>query len=191
MVAHREHALREALEEALPVVLQGGGLAVHQLLRGDDLPAEGLGDGLVSEADAQDRDLARETFDRRKGDARRIGVARARPEDDRGGLHRLDLVERGGVVLDDLHVRAQHPQFLDDVVGEGVVVIDKKDHGGVPYKAAANVAAAKMAFDLLIVSWYSLSGSESATMPAPARITSWRPSSIIVRMTIAKFMSPV
>ena len=38
------------------------------------------------------------------------------------------------------------------------------------YSPAAKRAASKMALDLLTVSRYSFAGSESATMPAPARI---------------------
>ena len=62
------------------------------------------------------------------GQRQRIGIARARAEHDGSRLHRLELVDRGRVVLHDLHVRTQHPQFLDDVVGERIVVVYHQNH---------------------------------------------------------------
>ena len=46
-------------EYALAVVIDCAGLAVHQVAGADDLAAEGFADGLVAQADAQDRSLAR------------------------------------------------------------------------------------------------------------------------------------
>jgi hypothetical protein len=77
VVAVDGELLRQPGEHAL---LRGGdhaGLAVHQLLGPDDLAAESRANGLVPQADPQDRQLAREMADRRHRDTR-LG-RRARP----------------------------------------------------------------------------------------------------------------
>ena len=50
-------------EDRRPVVTDCGGFAVHQLLRANDVAAERLSDRLMSQADAEDRDLALEPFE--------------------------------------------------------------------------------------------------------------------------------
>ena len=42
----------------------------------------------------------------------------------RSGLERLDLVDGDHVVAQHLHLRAELAEVLDEVVGEGVVVIE-------------------------------------------------------------------
>ncbi len=195
VVAHRLEVLGEALEEAAAVVVDAAGLAVHQALGGNDASAESLRDGLVPEADAEEGDLAGERRDRGEGHAGGIGVAGSGREDQGFRVLRGDPGHVDGVVLGDLDVRAEHGQFLDDVVGEGIVVVYHQNHGSVSKcgqsSPAATEAASKDALDLLTVSWYSLTGSESATMPAPARISRRPFCRNRVRMTMAKFMSPV
>src|SRR5688500_19797821 len=56
MVARRREGVRQPAEYPAPVVADGGGLAVHELLRVHDPAAERLPDRLVPEADAQDRE---------------------------------------------------------------------------------------------------------------------------------------
>ncbi len=53
-------------------------------------------------------------------------------------------------------------QLLDQIIGERVIVIDHQDHFSLALSMALNIAAA-----FLKVSWYSPSGEESYTMPAP------------------------
>ena len=77
VVAHRLEALRERLEDALPVVAYAARLAVHKRLRADDAPTERLRYRLVSEADAEHRDFPRERLYRRERDSGGVGIARA------------------------------------------------------------------------------------------------------------------
>src|SRR2546422_11650631 len=68
-----------------------------------------------------------------------------------------------------------------EVVDERVVVVDQQDHGTM---AATSPRA------LSSVSWYSCSGSESATMPPPTwKYTSW-PSTRQVRITMLVSSAP-
>ena len=96
VVARAGHGLREVAEDGAVVVLDGLGLAVHELRRADDLAAEGCADGLVAEADAEDGDLLvsrkrGEVLDERDEDAGVLRRAGAGREDDarRGAARRL------------------------------------------------------------------------------------------------------
>ena len=85
----------------------------------------------MSEADAQQRQLAHEplaTFDR---DARLGGRAGAGRDDHAVRLHLEQLVDRDLVVAKDLDVEraVDLAQPLDEVVGEGIEIVDERDHG--------------------------------------------------------------
>src|SRR5207248_9624169 len=128
-----------------------------------DHPAEGLAEALVAEADAQDGHPAAQLADRRQRDAGVVRVARPRRDDQRAVAAQLG--DRDGIVAVDLSLRAELGQVLDQVVGEGVVVVDDGDPHGI---SSARRIASKSTPALASVSWYSRSGTESATIPAPA-----------------------
>src|SRR4030095_11110894 len=85
---------------------------------------------LMTEADAEDWHLARERADQLAGTtglARCTGAGRddeMRRRERAGGAR----VER--VVAPYRDVRAEHAQALDEVVGEGIVVVDEQDSCG-------------------------------------------------------------
>ena len=86
----------------------------------------------------------------------------------RSGFNALDLVDGDLVVSLDHHLDAELAEILDEVVGEGVVVIDDEHHGVSPSTDPARSMARIIPMALLTVSWYSPSGVESATTPPPA-----------------------
>ena len=67
------------------------------------------------------------------GDARFLRRARAGRNDDVARLQLRDLVDGDLVVAKDaqVDVRIHLAQALHEVVGEGIVVVDEKDHGGI------------------------------------------------------------
>ena len=148
MVAHRLEALREPLEDALPVVAYAARLAVHQRLRADDAPAERLRDRLMPEADAEDRNLPRERLNRGERDAGGVGIARAGGYDEGLRLQRLDARDVDLVVAEDPHVYPERLDGLNEIVRERIVVVYEDCHTS----SFANSAAWKTAFDLFIVS---------------------------------------
>src|SRR5437667_120432 len=87
----------------------------------------------------------------------------------------LDLLVRRGVVASYHGVFPQLAHVAGQVVDERVVVVDQQDHGT---RAAMRPRA------LSRVSWYSCSGSESATMPPPTWKYTSRPSTGPVRITM-------
>ena len=100
------------------------------------------------------------------------------------------LVDGGPVVAHGRHLRPQLAEVLDEVVGEGVVVVEDEDphaHSGC-WQASeiARIAAWALATD----SSYSNAGWASATVPPPA--CTWATPSLTttVRMWIAVSRSP-
>src|SRR5438270_4691210 len=143
-----------------------------------DRAAEGLAESLVAEADAQDGQVPGELPDRLERDA---GIVwRAGTRRDHEGVEPSQVGRRDRVVTEDRRLRARLVAELDQVEGEGVVVIDdphpdlpspdsgKGLGGGRHGMPSACSIAAKRTLALASVSWYSRCGSESATIPAPA-----------------------
>ena len=75
VVAGRLQRVGQAGEDALAVVADPRGLAVHELGRGDDAPAVDVADGLVAQADPEHRQPLR----RRGGDERLHDAGVLRP----------------------------------------------------------------------------------------------------------------
>ena len=129
--AHRQIAVRE---QPLAAMHNLGDLAVYRHAAADDARAERLADRLVAEADAEERDVAVAAYevDAAAGAGGRSGSGR---DDDRA---RSALDQRRGVeriVADDRQRDAGKAfDLLDQVVGEGVVVVDY-DNGVVSGRA--------------------------------------------------------
>src|SRR5512147_210677 len=98
-----------------------------------------------------------------------------------------DLLQRQGVVAVDDRRLAQLGDIPGQVVDEAVVVVEQEDHGVAT--AAARVVIRARA--LSSVSWYSSSGSESATMPPPTEKYARPPSATKVRITMLVSIAPV
>jgi hypothetical protein len=63
---------RDVFEDALPVVSDGGGLAVHETRSALHFAAVDCAEALMSEADSEHGNFAREVFDRLRGRRRRL-----------------------------------------------------------------------------------------------------------------------
>ena len=128
VVAGRLEAGRDAGEERRAGVLDRADPAVQRLRRRHHPAAVGPAEALVAEADAQQRRLA--AADRLGADAEvalALGPARPRREDDVVELQPRQLVPARLVVADDDRLPAVHlRQQLEEVVGEGVVVVDQQ-----------------------------------------------------------------
>ena len=118
----------QAAEHAYIIVVHRRHLAMHHLAGPDDIAAVHLADGLVAQANAQDRQLAGEVANGVHGDARLIRGARARGNHQPLGLQGFNLLNGDFVVAVYLHVGTQLGQVLHHVVGEGIVVIDHQQH---------------------------------------------------------------
>ncbi|MNN56461.1 hypothetical protein D3C81_1713950 [compost metagenome] len=99
-------------------------LAVHDLLRTHHLAAECRAYCLMSEADAEDRQLACKLLQDRNRHAGFMRRARTGRNADALRIQRGDLFQCDLVITYGVHVFAQFAEVLHQVVGERVVVID-------------------------------------------------------------------
>src|SRR6266478_8493303 len=187
VVTRGDEGVAEAREDPAAVVTDRRGLAVHLRLCARDRGAVRLADRLVPQADAEDRRRGAEPPDDVERHARLVGIAGSGRDHDALGLERDDRLAGQSVVAHDLERRAQLAEILDEVVGEGVVVVDDEDHRSVP---AASRSARIMPRALELVSSHSVFGSESATMPAPTWTEARRPWHTIVRIVMHESRFP-
>ena len=129
MVAGAGHGAGDSGEDGLAVVRDAAGFAVHELRGADDVASEGCADGLVAEADSEDGPLAGEALNERDENAGVLRRAGAGREHEPLGREGFDLVDRELIVAADDHFGAEFAHVLHQVVGEGVVVVENKDHG--------------------------------------------------------------
>ena len=167
---------------------------MHQLLRANDVATQRRTNALVTQADAQNRQLAHEVANRRYRNAGLVGGAGAGRHHQAVGLARGDFFQRDFVVAEDFDLGTQLAKVLDDVVGEAVVVIDHQQldlvHGAHSNPSSTSSLARSKARALASVSFHSSSGTESATTPAAACTYRVWFLMMPVRMAIATSMSP-
>ncbi len=119
VIAHGFEGRRDAIEDAVPVMDDAGGLAVHQARSAAHLAAEDRAQALMAQADSQHRDFAVEVFDRLGGDAVILdGFAGAGGDDQVIRFEGDQFVERDLVIAEDFDVCAQFAEVLDEVVGK-------------------------------------------------------------------------
>jgi len=99
-------------------------LAVHQFLGMHNLAAERFADRLMPKANAEQRNLAGKLADDGERNPGLRRSRRSRRDHQILGIQARDLAQRDRVVAEDLHLLPQLAEVLDDVVGEGVVVVD-------------------------------------------------------------------
>src|SRR2546428_3920453 len=186
VVPRPDERVGQSVVDSASIVTDLRHLSMHGCRGADDLATEGCADALVTEAHTQDRDMACQLRHQRRRDAGLVRGAGARRNHHRGGLHRSNLARCGLIVPEDADVARQLAQVLHEVVGERIVVVDNNDHGrGAVARSRYRVSASTRggastflrftlsiaftsALALFTVSTYSRSGTESATIPAPA-----------------------
>src|SRR5262245_16019025 len=129
----------------------------------------------MAQADAENRRRLPHLADHAHRHTRLFGTSRPWRDDDPVGPRRHHVLERGGIVTHHLHLGAELPEVLHQVVRERIVVVDDEDHirsaeaFALRYKPAwASSSARSRAFALSRVSSNSAAGFESMTIPAPA-----------------------
>src|SRR5882672_1294776 len=193
VIPGRKERARDTAENTGPRMDDPGGLPVNHLARMPDCPPEGLADRLMPQAHSEYRHLAREIANCGQRYSRFARGAGSRGNDDALRAHRPDVRGSDLVVAGDLDLGSQFLQILHEVPGERIVVVDHEDHGAshVSRPFATISAARNTALALACVSRHSFSGTESATIPAPAW-TCMRPALIkAVRIAMARSMSPL
>src|SRR5580765_3430079 len=108
----------QSAEDSLAVVLDLAGLAVHQVLRADNLSAEGGADCLMSQAHSEQGHFAGEVADQIDTDASFQRSAGTRRDHDSLGAQGCDFGDAHLVVTANLDFGAQFSEILDEVVSE-------------------------------------------------------------------------
>jgi hypothetical protein len=132
VVAGDGEVLGQAGEDTLARMPYRRGLAVGRLRGAHDLAAEGLGDGLVPEADAEHRHPAAEVANDVHRNAGLVGGTGAGRDDDVIGGEGLDVAHRERVIAEDAQVGAERAEGLGEVIGKRVIVVDHQNHGHDP-----------------------------------------------------------
>src|SRR5882762_4765444 len=170
MVARGGEGIRQLAENIFAVVMDLARFAVEELRGADDFAAERSANGLMAEAHTEDRKFSGEALDQLHGNARLLRRARTRRNYDAFRISPDNLFHGDFVVAVHLDVATQLAEILREVVGKGIVVVEKQNHFGFldRFPQCAFSSAASSAFDLFTLSCYSPPGVESATMPPPA-----------------------
>ncbi len=140
---------------------------MHRPRRADHFAAANFRDALVPEANPEDWPLAAQVPHDLIADPRLARGARSRRDADAGRAHFLNPGDGNLIVSPNDRFDPELAEILHEIVGERIVVIDDQQLGHSAL-AVARAIASSAAFALLTVSRYSLAGSESATIPAPA-----------------------
>src|SRR5271156_4836510 len=130
VIAGAGHGAGDAGEDGFPVVFDLAGFTVHQLRRATHVSAEGRADSLVSETDAEDGDFVGESPDEVDADASLLRCAGSGRKEDALRGECFDFANSELVVAADGHLRTQLAHVLHQVVGEGIVVVENKNHRG-------------------------------------------------------------
>ena len=115
---------RQVPEHPLALMVELIGLAVHDTGGAHDLAAEGLADGLMAEAHAEDGQATGEMADHVQGDPGLVRRVRPRRQADPIGRKSLDAGQIDGIVAHGVDIFTEFAEILDEVVGERVVVVD-------------------------------------------------------------------
>ena len=130
MVARRLEGVGKTLKNTLAIVQNQRRLAVHDSVVPNHFATENIADALMAKAYAQQGNGRCEALNHVIGNT---GFARStgtRGNYDMAGLQRFHLLNGDLVIAKNLQINVwiQLPKALDQIVGEGIVVIDKQDH---------------------------------------------------------------
>jgi hypothetical protein len=115
-------------EDRSAIVVDWGGLAVHQASSPNDPAAERRADALMAETDAKDRDLSCKPQDEVAADAGFFWGLRSRRDHNLIWSQLRKFIEGHLVIPEDPGTFAKLAQVLDQIIGEGVIVVDHDQH---------------------------------------------------------------
>src|SRR5260370_11095414 len=132
------------------VVMNLAGFAVKEFRGADDFAAERGANGLMAEADTQDGKLSGEALDQLDGNARFLRRARAGRNHDAFRFAADNFFDGDFVVAMHFDLATQLAEILRQVIGERIVVVEKKNHEAFPdrFPRCALSSAVSSAFDL-------------------------------------------
>lgn len=103
---------------------------MHQMRRATDFRAESRADGLMSQANPENRNFAGKMPDQFDADACILRRTRPGRNYDALGPEIFKFADRDLVVAANLNLGAEFSEILDQVVGKGIVIVENEDHNG-------------------------------------------------------------
>src|ERR1041385_6087188 len=100
---------------------------MHEIGGAHDLAPEGFTDCLVSETYAENRSSSCKVANEFDADARFVRRAGAGRDDDAFWSHGVHLIDRDLIIAANFDFCAQFAEILDQVISEGIVVIENKN----------------------------------------------------------------
>src|SRR5438132_4066577 len=104
------------------------GLAVHEMRRANHVPPESGSEGLVAEADPENRQFSRKMPKKLNADTSFLRGTGAGRNDDALRPHGLNFSYRDLIIPSNRDFCAKFAKILHQVVGKRVVIIQHKDH---------------------------------------------------------------
>ena len=130
MVAGSLKRIWKPLKQILPIVDDRRGFAMHETPSPHHFTTIDITDALMAEADPQQGITSCKTANHLIADTGLLGRAGSRRDADTVGIQGGNLLRGDLIVAVDKRIRTQFSKILDEVVREGIVVIDDKDHDG-------------------------------------------------------------
>src|SRR5260370_32599164 len=130
MIARGGEGIRQVAENIAAVVMDLARLAMEEFGSADDFAAERGANGLVAEAHAEDGKFSGQALDEFHGNAGLLRRARAWGNHDAFRISPDNLFDGNLVVAMHLDAATQLAEILREVVGKGIVVIEKQNHDG-------------------------------------------------------------
>ena len=130
MVACRGKGIWHAFEKILTIVLNHRSFAMHHAVIDDDICSKGVTDALMAQANTENRNFLAELSDDVVGETGFVGRTGPGRHEDPLRVQRFSLVQSDLVIPAYFHLSVQLPEILNEVIREGIVVIDHQDHTG-------------------------------------------------------------
>jgi hypothetical protein len=128
MIACGNERLRQTAEYCFAVMLNFAGLSVHYFFGTDHAASKRSADGLVAEANAENRNFPCEALNERDANPSFLGGARTGGDYDALGMELLNFVERYLVISTDFDILAHLAEILRQIKCKGIVVVDEQNH---------------------------------------------------------------
>src|SRR3954453_20045966 len=128
MVPRGSKRRMQILENRAAIMFHGTSFSMHEIRGSDYLASEGGAQSLMSKAYAENWELPTELAEQLDADPRILRRAWAGRDANALRTHRCNFFYRNLIVAPHHNFSAQLTQVLHQVVGEGIVIIEDKNH---------------------------------------------------------------
>src|ERR1700723_2621838 len=128
VIARGNERLRQAAEYCFAVMLNFAGLSVHYFFGTHHAASKRSANGLVAEANTENRYFPCETLNNRDANSGFLWCAWTGGDYDALGMKLFNFVERDLVISTDFDILAHLAKILRQIKCKGIVVVDEQNH---------------------------------------------------------------